>query len=60
MDQFMIDVTERDGVQNGDEVRRFGRDGDAFIPVEEIADAYHSLNYEYVCGISPRVPRKYI
>lgn len=60
MDQFMIDVTEIDGVQIGDEVTLFGRDGDAFIPVEEIADASHSFNYEYVCGISPRVPRKYI
>lgn len=33
----MIDVTEIDGVQIGDEVTLFGRDGDAFIPVEEIA-----------------------
>ena len=60
MDQFMIDVTEIDGVQIGDEVTLFGRDGDAFIPVEEIADESHSFSYEYVCGISPRVPRKYI
>lgn len=59
MDQFMVDVTEIPGVAEGDEVTIFGRDGDREIPVEEIADLSHSFNYEFVCSITKRVPRKY-
>lgn len=59
MDQFMVDVTEIPGVSEGDEVTIFGRDGDREIPVEEIADLSHSFNYEFVCSITKRVPRKY-
>ncbi len=60
MDQFMVDVTNIPDVAIGDEVTIFGRDGDEQISVEEIADLSHSFNYEYVCGITNRVPRKYI
>lgn len=59
MDQFMVDVTDIAGVQPGDEVVLFGSQGDAEIPVEEIAAASDSFNYEFVCGISRRVPRIY-
>lgn len=60
MDQFMIDVTDISNVKMGDTVTIFGKDGDKCIPVEEIAELSHSFNYEFVCGISNRVPRKYI
>lgn len=60
MDQFMIDVTGIPGVKAGDEVTIFGRDGEKSIPVEETANAAHSFNYEFVCGITKRVPRKYV
>ena len=60
MDQFMVDVTEIDGVSEGDIVTLIGTDGDHGISVEEVAALSHSFNYEYVCGISARVPRKYI
>ncbi len=59
MDQFMVDVTDIQDVNIGDEVTLIGQDGDAVISVEEVADMAHSFNYEYVCGISTRVPRKY-
>lgn len=59
MDQFMVDVTEIPGVREGDEVTIFGRDGEAFLPVEEIAESAHSFHYEFVCGITKRVLRKY-
>lgn len=59
MDQFMIDVTEIPEAKEGDYVTIFGTDGDQTIPVEEVADLSHSFNYEYVCGITGRVPRKY-
>lgn len=57
MDQFMIDVTELDEVRPGDIVTLVGRDGDAFLPVEEPAGLAGSFSYEFVCGISERVPR---
>lgn len=60
MDQFMVDVSYIEGVTEGDEVTLFGVDGNNTIPVEEIADLAHSFNYEFVCGVSHRVPRKYI
>ena len=60
MDQFMIDVTDISNVKMGDTVTIFGKDGDKCIPVEEIAELSHSFNYEFVCSISKRVPRKYI
>lgn len=59
MDQFMVDVTHIDPVLEGDEVTLIGRDGKNAISVEEVAELSHSFNYEYICGISKRVPRKY-
>ncbi len=60
MDQFMIDITDIPNVKIGDTVTIFGKDGENEIPVEEIAGLSHSLNYEFVCSITNRVPRKYI
>ena len=60
MDQFMVDVTGLPEVEIGDEVTIFGRDGAECIPVEEIANLSHSFNYEFVCDVSERVPRKYV
>lgn len=59
MDQFMVDVTHIDPVVEGDEVTLIGKDGENVISVEEVAALSHSFNYEYICGISKRVPRKY-
>ena len=55
MDQMMVDVTRIPGVQPGDTVTLVGGE----ISVEEIAAKCHSFNYEFVCGISRRVPRYY-
>ena len=38
----------------------FGRDGEAFLPVEELADHMGTINYEVVCQISKRVPRLFV
>ena len=59
MDQMMVDVTNIPDVQVGDRVVLIGTDGDAAISVETIAEAADSFNYEFVCGISRRVPRFY-
>ena len=60
MDQCMIDVSGEANVHAGDEVVLFGRQGDSFIPIEEIAAACGTINYEIMCNISRRVPRVYI
>ena len=59
MDQMMVDVTHIENVQPGDKVTLVGRDGENAISVETIANAAGSFNYEFICGISRRVPRYY-
>ena len=60
MDQMMVDVTDIPGAAVGDQVTLIGTDGPETITVEEIAAVADSFNYEFVCGISRRVPRFYI
>ncbi|MCH5266586.1 MAG: alanine racemase [Lachnospiraceae bacterium] len=60
MDQFMIDITEIPEAVRGDAVTIFGTDGEAGISVEEIAELSHSFNYEFVCSVAGRVPRRYV
>lgn len=61
MDQFMIDVSAiSGGVKTGDTVTLVGKDGENVLTVEELAGQAHSFNYEFVCGVSVRVPRIYI
>ncbi len=59
MDQMMVDVTHIPEVQSGDSVTLVGTDGDETITVEQIAAQAGSFNYEFICGISRRVPRVY-
>ena len=60
MDQLMVDVTDIPETAVGDRVTLVGRDADECITMEEIAEAADSFNYEFVCGISRRVPRIYV
>ena len=57
MDQFMVEVTDIPDAAEGDEVTLIGRDGDAFISMEEVGDLSGRFNYELACDINPRVPR---
>ena len=59
MDQMMVDVTHIDNVCINDKVVLVGTDGDETITMEQIAAAADSFNYEFVSGISRRVPRIY-
>ena len=59
MDQMMVDVTDIPGVQLDDDVVLVGGDGKQAITMEQIAAQADSFNYEFVCGISRRVPRFY-
>ena len=58
MDQFMVDVTDIKGVQELDDVTLVGKDGENGITVEEVSKE-HSFNYEFICGLTRRVPRVY-
>ena len=60
MDQMMVDVTHIPGVQVGDRVTLVGTDGEETITMEQISAQADSFNYEFVCGISRRVPRLYV
>ncbi len=56
MDQTMVDVTDVDGVQVGDEVILFGSE---LITIDDAARHLNTINYEVTCLISERVPRVY-
>ena len=53
MDQMSVDVSDIPDVKMGDEVILFGKD----LKVDILADICGTINYEIICGISPRVPR---
>ena len=60
MDQMMVDVTGIPEAAPDDQVVLVGTSGDERISVEQIAAVADSFNYEFVCGISRRVPRVYL
>ncbi|MGI9953170.1 alanine racemase [Moorellaceae bacterium AZ2] len=60
MDYCMIDVTAIPGVQAGDEVVLFGRQGETALTAEEVAAWLGTINYEVLCMVSHRVPRVYL
>ena len=57
MDQCMIDVTNVNTINTGDEVIVFGADT---VTAEYLANLIGTINYEIVCMISKRVPRIYL
>lgn len=59
MDQFMVDVTEIDGVEMGSKVTLIGQDGNEVITADDMAESIGTIGYEIVCNISRRVVRKY-
>jgi len=58
MDQLMVDMGE-DPVAVGDEVVLLGRQGDEQITADEWAERVGTVAYTIVCGVGPRVPRRY-
>lgn len=59
MDQFMVDVTDIDGVKQGDIVKLVGQDNLEYISVEELAEYSGTINYEFICNLGKRIPRLY-
>jgi alanine racemase len=60
MDLTMIDVTEVPDAAEGDDVVLIGAQQDASLSAEEVAEAAGTIAYELLCGIGPRVPRRYV
>lgn len=60
MDQTMVDVSGLKDIRVEDEVVLMGSQNGKAIRVEDIARLCHTIPYEVVCWISPRVPRIYL
>ena len=59
MDQVMVDCGD-DDVQPGDDAVLIGEQGGERITAEDWAAALGTIGYEIACGISSRVPRRYV
>lgn len=57
MDQCMIDVTNVNTINAGDEVTIFGADT---VTADDVAKWAQTIHYEIVCVIGKRIPRIYI
>ncbi len=57
MDQCIINVTHIPQTRVGDEVVLIGRQGDATLTAEQVAERLGTINYEVVAEILARVPR---
>lgn len=60
MDLTILDVGHIEDVNVEDEVVVFGRQKDAVVSVDEMADMLDTINYEIVSAISERVPRVFL
>ncbi|MBQ5398025.1 MAG: alanine racemase [Ruminococcus sp.] len=60
MDQAMLDVSDIEGVEIGDEVIVFGSGENGERTADDLALCARTINYEVVCAISKRVPRIYL
>lgn len=58
MDQLMVRLPEK--VPVGTQVTLIGRQGDAYISIDEVAQYLGTINYEIPCTISYRVPRIFL
>lgn len=60
MDVTLVDLRGIPDAAVGDEVVLFGRQGDAEISVDEVAERVGTISYEIICGIGKRVTRVYV
>jgi len=60
MDQASINLTDAGEVSEGDEVVLIGKQGNGEITADEVASRAGTISYEVMCGLSERVPRRYI
>jgi len=61
MDRLMLDITNLENVQVGDEVLIFGKDKQGHVlDLDQQAKLAGTISYEILCGISKRVPKIYV
>jgi alanine racemase len=60
MDMCMVDLTDLPAAQVGDEVVLIGAQGQERLTAEDMAVRCGTIPYEILCGISQRVPRRYL
>ncbi|MCL4255214.1 MAG: alanine racemase, partial [Anaerolineae bacterium] len=58
MEKSVISISHIPDVSIGDEVVLLGAQGNDRITAEEIAQSLGTINYEVVCSVLPRVPRR--
>jgi len=60
MDYSMISLESVPDAQVGDEVVVIGRQGNDMVSLAELARAAETIPYELMCGLGPRVERRYV
>jgi alanine racemase len=60
MDQIVVDCGDDPTVRPGDEVVLLGRQGDEEITADEWARLLGTINYEVLCGVGARMPRRLV
>ncbi|MDB5080900.1 MAG: Alanine racemase [Chloroflexi bacterium] len=60
MDQIVVDVTDHQGLQEGDEVVLIGAQGDDAVSLEEVAAWCDTITHEILTGLGRRVKRVYL
>ena len=56
----MIDCESDSSVTVGDEVVLIGKQGEHSVTADDWAESLGTIGYEIVCGISPRIFRRYL
>jgi alanine racemase len=57
MDMCVVDITGRTDATAGDVATLIGRDGDACITVDEVAQQVGTISYEILTDLTQRLPR---
>ena len=56
MDKISISISDNSNVNIGDKVELWGE----HVSIEEISEMANTIPYTLLCGLTNRVPRKYI
>lgn len=59
MDQFLVDVTDTPGVEEGDIATLIGSDGGESITASEVALAAETISWDVLASLQARLPRFY-
>ncbi|MFN4151103.1 MAG: alanine racemase C-terminal domain-containing protein, partial [Candidatus Sericytochromatia bacterium] len=59
MDQCLVDITDSESIEIGEQVTLLGNSGNMSIRPEEWASKSYRIAYEVLCGFGNRLPRVY-